>query len=291
MINPGVISLASLQAIENSKFPYRFDVEDNIGEAIHIHYKDIRIDLTTNEFEALSRKMVEIINDIVEVDSFDCNDFDPVFLVGISDTLPELTAIEHRKVYLEDILVDTYDTEGNPIYASIASSRVVKALNGLIKENDSHTIQFNHFRHGTNEKLTNSERIAYNLERIKKYGYPYSKDIISIDSENKIIDGQHRASCLFYLYGNIEIDVRTLVYDNRNSCEVICTDSLSEIEHELFLSENSKKPVRWFSKILNWIFGVLWLTGRAAVSYRNENNDRLSHIEQELQDIKDLMSR
>lgn len=49
MINPGVISLASLQDFKNLCFPYRFEIEDNIGEAIHIHFKDIRLDLTTAE--------------------------------------------------------------------------------------------------------------------------------------------------------------------------------------------------------------------------------------------------
>lgn len=38
MSNPGVLSLASLEAVGAD---YRFEIEDNIGEAIHIHYKDI----------------------------------------------------------------------------------------------------------------------------------------------------------------------------------------------------------------------------------------------------------
>lgn len=41
MSNPGVLSLASLEAVGAD---YRFEIEDNIGEAIHIHYKDIRLD-------------------------------------------------------------------------------------------------------------------------------------------------------------------------------------------------------------------------------------------------------
>lgn len=47
MSNPGVLSLASLAPVGAD---YRFEIEDNIGEAIHIHYKDIRLDLTVDEF-------------------------------------------------------------------------------------------------------------------------------------------------------------------------------------------------------------------------------------------------
>ena len=52
MSNPAVLSLASLEAVGD--VGYRFEIEDNIGEAVHIHYKEIRLDLTVQEFYEIS---------------------------------------------------------------------------------------------------------------------------------------------------------------------------------------------------------------------------------------------
>jgi hypothetical protein len=35
-------------------------IEDNVGEAIHIHYKTVRIDFTIKEFIEFSKKMEEV---------------------------------------------------------------------------------------------------------------------------------------------------------------------------------------------------------------------------------------
>ena len=67
MINPGVITLSSLDGFENKSvvFPYRFCIEDNIGESIHIHYKNIRLDLTTKEFSELASQMENCIDSLI----------------------------------------------------------------------------------------------------------------------------------------------------------------------------------------------------------------------------------
>lgn len=240
MINPGVITLASLQNIENSKFPYRFDIEDNIGEAIHFHFKDIRIDLTVKEFCELAESMYKVIDNIVSVNGFSSKDFDPVNLIGISNGLPKLKEIKFRKILLEDIKVDTYDEKGFPIIASLAESRVVKALSGIEEENNQHTVQFNYFAQNDVEKISNKDRILFNLEMIKKNGYPYNNELIMVDSNNQIWDGQHRAACLYYLYGNIEVEVRELVFGETDEYQRIKNASIAEEEYIFFEEEQRK---------------------------------------------------
>ena len=51
MSNPGVINLFSF--FKRSGIIKRFQIEDNIGESIHIHVNNFRIDLTIKEFYRL----------------------------------------------------------------------------------------------------------------------------------------------------------------------------------------------------------------------------------------------
>ena len=74
MSNPAVIQLASLEEITG--FPYRFEIEDNIGEAIHIHYKDIRLDMTIKEFNEFADSVRKIFASMVEHEKFHIEDFD-----------------------------------------------------------------------------------------------------------------------------------------------------------------------------------------------------------------------
>ncbi|MBE5980975.1 MAG: hypothetical protein E7249_17915 [Paenibacillaceae bacterium] len=216
MSNPAVITLASLSDIKG--FPYRFEIEDNIGEAIHIHYKDIRMDLTIKEFLELAEAIEEIINDLVEVEEFRCRDFDPVNLVGLAPLLPFLSDIIYTEVFLEDLIVDTYDEGGNPVLLNLKCSRIIKALQGHCGENDSRK-QVNYYNNFRWIKQDNSERLQYNLEQIKKNGYPVNKELITLfNNDNILYDGQHRAACLYYLYGNIKVPVRRLLFkDNKFS--------------------------------------------------------------------------
>ena len=297
MINPGVISLASLNHTENVKFPYRFEIEDNIGEAIHIHYKDIRLDLTVKEFEKLADDIKFIIDDIVSVKGFSVSDFDPVVLVGIAGTLPWLKNIVVETIHLEDILVDTFDTEGNPILASLPHSRVFKALNGLVAENNRHTVQLNHFCKGTVRVMTNQERVLFNLQQIKEKGYPVGNNLIGIDDRNCIWDGQHRASALYYLYGNIEIPVRRLCYGDTDEQKRIRCRSIWEEEYKLLLKEKKeqiekKEELKGQLDVLkSFIKRIVWTTWHKTNTTHNETRERLITIENKLNDIQHKLER
>lgn len=51
--NPGVIILTKEQ-LRGTFMHHRLDIEDNIGEGIHIHYKNFRLDLTIKDFLKLA---------------------------------------------------------------------------------------------------------------------------------------------------------------------------------------------------------------------------------------------
>lgn len=61
---------------------------------------------------------------------------------------------------------------------------------------------------GFNESVWNSSRMDDTLASIRKNGYDPSKMCICVDENNIVLDGQHRACCILYIYGkDYEIDV------------------------------------------------------------------------------------
>jgi|TARA_Y100000310_G_scaffold279708_1_gene298985 hypothetical protein len=52
-VNAGVVVL-STTFLQNTTMNGRLDIEDNIGEGIHIHYKNFRLDLTIKDFLKLA---------------------------------------------------------------------------------------------------------------------------------------------------------------------------------------------------------------------------------------------
>ena len=156
MSNPAVIQLASLEEITG--FPYRFEIEDNIGEAIHIHYKDIRLDMTIKEFNEFADSVRKIFASMVEHEKFHIEDFDAGNLMWLAASLIDLEDIRTEEMYLEDILVDTYDEEGKVVYKPLPNSRVLKALNGDTAENDARR-QINYFHQNGCDSLIRSVSI------------------------------------------------------------------------------------------------------------------------------------
>ena len=60
MSNPGVYYLSSSKALKLNSFR----VEDNIGECIHIHYGNLRLDFTIREFLQLSIIMEKAVYEL-----------------------------------------------------------------------------------------------------------------------------------------------------------------------------------------------------------------------------------
>jgi hypothetical protein len=59
------------------------------------------------------------------------------------------------------------------------------------------------------------------MDSIKEHGYPYNDNYIVLYGDDNIIrDGQHRASCLFVLYGNIEVPVLRMYFKDYRSPKI-----------------------------------------------------------------------
>ena len=86
---------------------------------------------------------------------------------------------------------------------------MIKALNGDTFENDK-KVERNYYGQ------TNQNRVIEMLESIKANGYPYNNQkIVLLNNNNQIFDGQHRAACLYYLFGDKEIPITRLYFSNK----------------------------------------------------------------------------
>lgn len=193
MSNPAVIKLQKGKIKQSNVW-----LDDNFGEAIHIHIDDHRVDLTVKEFKQLYNDLCVTLNEIFPIEGFDFSDIDPVFLSEwLVPILPTITHAKYDKVFLEDL----YGPHPSTGCVKLDESVGVKALKGLSMENEG-------YRKSHHIGQTDNQRLHESLESIKENGYPYNNKYIVVRGDNNIIfDGQHRASCLYYLYGNIEVPV------------------------------------------------------------------------------------
>ena len=64
--NPGVIILTKEQ-LRGTYMHHRLDIEDNIGEGIHIHYKNLRLDFTIEDYIELAKAFDTSLRKYVEM--------------------------------------------------------------------------------------------------------------------------------------------------------------------------------------------------------------------------------
>lgn len=190
MSNPAVIELARTY-IGNTEMR----LEDNFGEAIHLHFGSLRIDLTVKEFLDIADKMEIAAKELISAEGFHVEDFDPKFLSFYNEIFLDLERVTIDEIRLGDIIALKYNKL--PFYRTLDKCRDYKALNGDVEELNVYKSQVNKFGQ------TNEERLYEMLNSIKENGYPYNGQYIILrNNQNVLLDGQHRASCLLYLYGS-----------------------------------------------------------------------------------------
>ena len=226
MSNPGVIELSNVMiGGENLR------IEDNIGEAIHIHYGNIRLDMTIKEFVLFANKLMDIAQNIVDVPSFSFKNYDAIFLSEASELLCDLVRVEFMDVSVDELKTDFVLNDFAGLIP-ISNARISQALHGDTRNNETHR-QTNYW--GEN----NTKRLAKIYESIKEKGYHpdiYGKYIVLIDNGRYIIDGCHRASSILELQGNIKISIA--MWHTR---EGFFTDAYKDRELEMQLAEQRRK--------------------------------------------------
>lgn len=205
MSNPAVIKLSEKRINKT-----RVYLDDNYGESIHIHIDEYRVDLTVHELRQMYDDICMSLNSLVGVDGFNAFDLDPVFLSHMLwRNLEHLRQVKYDIVRLSDMLC-SYETK---LY-KLKDSMGVKMLKGQVEETEDYR-KCNHL--GQSDK----ERYQELYDSIKQNGYPYNNNyIVMYGNDNIIRDGQHRAACLYLMYGDIEVPVVRFFFDNYESPHV-----------------------------------------------------------------------
>ncbi|MCC8164131.1 MAG: hypothetical protein LIO86_13450 [Lachnospiraceae bacterium] len=132
MSNPGVITLTEKEISPTKSFR----VEDNLGEAVHFHYNDIRIDLSIRELLYIADVCDDTIHDLVPAKNFRPDEFDNDFLNQISQYLIDLTEIRSERVALDSLCFVTKNRLHLPVRKKLNRKYALK----LVAENsDSKT--------------------------------------------------------------------------------------------------------------------------------------------------------
>ena len=124
MSNPGVITLTEKE-ISASK---SFRVEDNLGESIHFHYNDIRIDLTIKELLYIASVCDETIYELVSAENFNLDNFDGDFLNKYSQCLMDLENVTEDQVAVKDMYIQAQNIFKLPIRKKITKSLAEKIV-------------------------------------------------------------------------------------------------------------------------------------------------------------------
>lgn len=159
MSNPGVITLTEKRISDRKAFR----VEDNLGESIHIHYNDIRIDLTIKELLELSDICDDTIYDLVRAKNFRLDDFDYEFLNKYSDILLDLIEVKKESIPLNEIRVLTTNSLKIPETVPLSKYNIIKT------------------------KKESFLPVIFNGNKILVYGSNYAKNCFNNNSE-KCID-------------------------------------------------------------------------------------------------------
>jgi len=202
MSNPAVIVLDNLSSIKKFK---RFVIEDNIGESIHIHIDNIRLDFTIEEYLIFARTIRESIEEMDVLKGFSISNFDESFLKNCSPLLPNLLKIKKEKIKLKNLICIKHNTFYGETYDSKSKLNRTKAYEYLNNKtgNFLQYPQFNYFG------VDNKSRLNNLLDSVKDNGYPHNDNfIVLFNGQNIIRDGQHRAIVLAHLFGlNHEVEV------------------------------------------------------------------------------------
>ncbi|PIE67558.1 MAG: hypothetical protein CSA23_02975 [Deltaproteobacteria bacterium] len=215
MSNPAVITLAEVkQGISGFK---RLQIEDNIGEAIHLHLGPMRFDFTIKEFLAASEGIKKALEATKHFAPHRIDRFDPMFLLECGPLLAHLKTIDIENRSIDSLRCIVYHSRSLEIYTVRPVTRT-PAYRFLATGDE----RFMHYQQKSYRGTDNARRLMEVVEDLDKFGYPHDgRHIILFEGQNIVRDGQHRIAALRHLLGNVKIPVMIFRFSKKAAMPVL----------------------------------------------------------------------
>lgn len=222
MSNPSVCYLVRTQI-----YGVVFAIEDNIGEAIHIHYGKARIDMTISEFLSFSDCVIEAARKLFMLRGLN---WDLLDIESVKEEwakyYSKISSIEEDSVTLNSLFMKESYIQQRSIkrIIELKDSGYIPYFKGISQDQEYYD-EPGIYEPSRGEKARKIEKM------IRGNGYPYDKKRILIDQDGYILDGLKRASCLYYLKGgNLTIPVIKMNIEWDESIDIRRARSEQEIE-------------------------------------------------------------
>ena len=196
MSNPGVLILSNANCA-GTRFK-RFQIEDNIGESIHLHIDNFRFDFSVNEFIQFSSSIEQTLLDELILKDAALLSLDLNFLGKISPLLLNVVRISYEKIQiskLEFIVRSHWLGFDWLALRRVTNTPAFKYLQGVSSE-------FLTYRQSNEFGVNNEDRLLTISQSISNSGLDEKKGrIVLMGSRNIVRDGQHRLSAMAHIYG------------------------------------------------------------------------------------------
>lgn len=203
MSNPSVFELSKVE-IDNSIVC----IEDNIGEAIHLHIGSFRIDVTINEFIEITNKLEKVLAFLLKERNIKISDYDPYFLLNFSKYWLDVLEVEEKDVSISDLKIRYINKDKNISEYRLINSPFYKYYLG-------EDVDLEKYENKVDILQTNKEKadiIYNNLLSPNPLLDDYS---IIVDKDNYILDGEEKACSLLKVYGDKHfVKVKILVLED-----------------------------------------------------------------------------
>jgi hypothetical protein len=245
MSNPGVITLANESS--NKGKINRFVVEDNIGESIHLHIDDMRVDFTIDEFLTFSDAIRQSLDSIDFLCGYKLSQFDEHFLKECSSHLPRLKKIEIEEIKLSKLMcIVNSNYHGDLNFLKLVPIALCPAYRFLIG-NGKEFLKYEQYNY---QNVNNEHRLLEISESVQKNGYPSDgRYIVLFNGQDVIRDGQHRAAILANLLGG-EGTVKVMRF------------YFNEEKHLIHIHKSN------ILALIKWAFKKVYRSSRLRVFYR-----------------------
>lgn len=196
----------------------RLQIEDNIGEAIHIHWRELRLDFSVRDFLALADACLTALEHF-EKKAIKLNprlsnkvNLPPAFIRDLGALKDKIIGAEISEEYLDDLNVITFFDAGGK--KCMKPQPITQSVPYLALQSESGKAAYCQYQREFSTCGNSLENFRQLVESMLQHGYAaHDERIVLFGDEPFIRDGQHRAAALRHFLGNVKVPVVRLQFE------------------------------------------------------------------------------